>query len=74
MWQEMPTTGVLTHPRAHGAGAWLMPSSPRQRAKASTGRPVVQYRARRANTASLAVAARTGFIHYCDGVVIHLSP
>ena len=37
------------------------------------GRPVVQYRARRANTASLAVAARTGFTHYADGLVIHLS-
>ena len=37
------------------------------------GRPVVQYRARRANTASLAVAARTGFRVYADGLVIHLS-
>ncbi len=36
MWQEMPTIGVLTHPSAHGAGAWLTPSSPRRPAKAST--------------------------------------
>jgi hypothetical protein len=35
-------------------------------------RAVVQYRAWRANTASIAVARRTGFGHYCDGLVIDL--
>jgi hypothetical protein len=39
-----------------------------------TRRPVVQYRAWQANTASLAVAAKPGFSHYGDGLVIHLSP
>lgn len=36
-------------------------------------RPVVQYRAWHANTASLSVAARAGFAHYCDGLVIDLA-
>jgi hypothetical protein len=35
-------------------------------------RTVVQYRAWRANAASIAVARRTGFQHYCDALVIDL--
>ena len=42
-------------------------------AQAGLGRrAVVQYRAWRANTASIAVARRAGFAHYCDGLVIDL--
>ena len=73
MWQQMPTIGVLTHPRARRRGLAHAVVA----AAARDGlhrRPIVQYRARRANTASLAVAAKTGFIHHCDGLVIHLSP
>lgn len=33
-------------------------------------RPVVQYRAWQANSASLSVAARSGFTHYCDSLVL----
>jgi hypothetical protein len=32
----------------------------------------VQYRAWRVNSASLGVAARAGFTHYCDGLIIDL--
>ena len=40
-------------------------------AQAGLGRrTVVQYRAWRANAASIAVARRTGFARYCDAVVI----
>jgi hypothetical protein len=34
---------------------------------------VVQYRAWRTNTASISVARRSGFTHYCDALVIELS-
>ena len=73
MWQEMPTNGVLTHPRTQrrGLAHAIVVAAARE---GLTRRPVVQYRARRANIASLAVAAGTGFIHYGDCVVIHLSP
>jgi hypothetical protein len=72
-WQEMPTIGVLTHPaeRRRGLAHAVVAAAARE---GLTRRPVVQYRAWRANTASLAVAAKTGFIHYGDGLVIHLSP
>ena len=72
MWQQMPTIGVLTHPRArrHGLAHAVVAAAAHE---GLTRRPVVQYRARRANTASLAVAAKTGFLHYGDGLVIHLS-
>jgi hypothetical protein len=71
MWQEMPTIGVLTHPRAApGPGSCRR----RRRSPRRPHRPACrQYRAWRVNTASLAVAAKTGFIHYGDGLVIHLS-
>lgn len=70
-WHEMPTLGVLTHPRHRGrglAGAVVA-------AAAQAGlerRAAVQYRAWRANAASIAVARRTGFEHYCDGLLIDL--
>ncbi len=73
MWHGMPTIGVLTHPRARGRGLAGMVVS----AAAWEGlnrREVVQYRAWRRNTASIAVALRSGFIHYCDGLVIELVP
>jgi hypothetical protein len=35
-------------------------------------RAVVQYRARHANTASISVALRTGFSHYCDALIVRL--
>jgi hypothetical protein len=69
----MPTIGVLTHPRerCRGLAHAVVAAAARE---GLTRRPVVQYRAWRANTASLAVAAKTGIIHYGDGLVIHLSP
>ena len=67
----MPTLGVLTHPRHRGRG--LARAVVAAAAQAGLGRrAVVQYRAWRANAASIAVARRTGFVHYCDGVVIDL--
>lgn len=73
MWREMPTIGVLTHPQARHRG--LAPAVVSAAARAGlTRRPVVQYRARRANTASIAVAERAGFTHYCDGLIIDLIP
>ena len=73
MWERMPTIGVLTDPRARGRGlAGLVVT-----AAATAGldrRVVVQYRARRANAASIAVATRCGFSYYGDGVVIDLVP
>jgi len=73
MWQQMPTIGVLTHPRARrrGLAHAVVAAAARE---GLNRRPVVQYRAWRPNTASLAVAARTGFTHYGDGLVIHLIP
>ncbi|MGH3070106.1 MAG: GNAT family N-acetyltransferase [Streptosporangiaceae bacterium] len=71
VWHEMPTLGVLTHPRHRGRGLARLVVT----AAAQAGldrRAVVQYRAWRANTASIAVARRTGFAHYCDGLVIDL--
>ncbi len=73
MWHGMPTIGVLTHPRARGRGLAGMVVT----AAAWEGlnrRAVVQYRAWRRNTASIAVALRSGFVHYCDGLVIELVP
>jgi RimJ/RimL family protein N-acetyltransferase len=71
VWHEMPTLGVLTHPRHRGRG--LARAVVAAAAQAGLGRrAVVQYRAWRPNAASIAVARRTGFTHYCDGVVIDL--
>jgi GNAT superfamily N-acetyltransferase len=71
VWHDMPTLGVLTHPRHRGQG--LAPAVVAAAAQAGLDRrAVVQYRAWRANAASIAVARRTGFGHYCDGVVIDL--
>ncbi len=69
VWHEMPTLGVLTHPRYRGRGLARAVVAPA--AEAGLGRrAVVQYRAWRANAASIAVARRTGFARYCDAVVI----
>jgi GNAT superfamily N-acetyltransferase len=72
MWHGMPTIGVLTDPRARGRGLAGMVVTAAAR-EGLNRRAVVQYRARRRNTASIAVAVRCGFTHYCDGVVIHLN-
>jgi GNAT superfamily N-acetyltransferase len=73
MWREMPTIGVLTHPRARRRG--LAPAVVAAAAREGlTRRPVVQYRAWRVNTASVAVAVKASFTHYCDGLVIDLAP
>jgi GNAT superfamily N-acetyltransferase len=71
MWHGMPTIGVLTDPGARGRGLAGMVVTAAARAGLSR-RPVVQYRAWRRNTASIAVAVRCGFTHHCDGLVIHL--
>lgn len=70
-WQQMPTIGVLTHPRARGRGlAGLVVAAA---AREGLGRrAVVQYRAWHLNTASISVALRTGFTHYCDALVVRL--
>ncbi len=72
-WQGMPTIGVLTHPRARGRGlaGLVVTAAAREGLKR---RSVVQYRAWQRNTASVAVARRCGFTHYCDGLVIDLVP
>jgi hypothetical protein len=72
-WHGMPTIGVLTDPRARGRGlAGLVVSAAAR--DGLNSRAVVQYRASRRNTASIAVAVRCGFTYYCDGLVIHLVP
>jgi hypothetical protein len=72
MWQQMPTIGVLTHPRTRrrGLAHAVVAAAPRE---GLTRRPVVQYRAWQANTASLTVAAKIGCIHYADGLIMNLS-
>lgn len=72
MWHGMPTIGVLTDPRARGRGLAGMVVTAAAR-EGLNRRAVVKYRARRRNTASIAVAVRCGFTHYCDGAVIHLN-
>jgi|SRR5215467_10756384 len=73
MWEGMPTIGVLTDPRARGRGlAGLVVTAAAR--KGLDRRVVVQYRAWRRNTASIAVAIRCGFSYYGDGVVIDLVP
>jgi RimJ/RimL family protein N-acetyltransferase len=73
MWHEMPTIGVLTHPQARGRGlAGLVVTAAAR--EGLNRRAVVQYRAWRHNTASVAVAVRCGFTHYCDGLIIDLLP
>ena len=71
VWHQMPTLGVLTHPGRRGQG--LARAVVAAAAQAGLDRrAVVQYRAWRANTASIAVARRTGFEHYCDELVVDL--
>jgi len=72
-WHQMPTLGVLTHPRARGRGLARMVVTAAA-VHALTWREVVQYRAWHRNTASVTVATRSGFTHYCDGLVIDLAP
>src|SRR5713226_9139649 len=71
MWREMPTIGVLTHPRARrrGVAQAVVAAAARE---GLTRRPVVQYRAWRVNAASVTVAVKAGFSHYCDGLLIEL--
>jgi len=71
-WQQMPSIGVLTHPQARGEGLGARVVAAAAAAGLSR-RAVVQYRAWHANTASLSVAARAGFRHYCDALVIDLA-
>jgi GNAT superfamily N-acetyltransferase len=71
VWHEMPTLGVLTHSRHRGRGLARAVVAATAQAGLSR-RAVVQYRAWRANAASIAVARRTGFAHYCDGLIIDL--
>ena len=71
VWHEMPTLGVLTHPQHRGRGlAGAVVAAAAQAALDHRG--LVQYRAWRVNLTSIAVARRTGFGYYCDGVVIDL--
>jgi GNAT superfamily N-acetyltransferase len=71
-WREMPTIGVLTHPRARGQGLATAVVIAAAR-EGLDRRPVVQYRAWRVNTASITVATRAGFTHYCDSLVVDLA-
>jgi RimJ/RimL family protein N-acetyltransferase len=70
-WRQMPTIGVLTHPGARRQGLATMVVTAATR-EGLRRRAVVQYRARCANTASISVARRSGFTHYCDALVIEL--
>jgi GNAT superfamily N-acetyltransferase len=72
MWHAMPTIGVLTDPLRRGRGLAGMVVTAAAR-EALNWRAVVQYRAWRRNTASIAVAIRCGFTHYCNGLVVHLA-
>jgi GNAT superfamily N-acetyltransferase len=72
IWQHMPTIGVLTHPQARGQGLGTLVVT----AAAAAGlrhRAIVQYRAWHANTASVSLATRAGFTHYCDALAIDLA-
>jgi GNAT superfamily N-acetyltransferase len=71
-WQQMPTIGVLTHPRARGRGLAGLVVAEAAR-EGLRRRAVVQYRAWHQNTASISVALRTGFRHYGDALVIRLA-
>lgn len=70
-WHEMPTIGVLTHPRARRRGLAAKVVTAAARAGLSW-REEVQYRAWVVNRASVALAGRCGFVHYCNGLVIEL--
>ncbi len=72
VWHEMPTLGVLTHPYHRGRGRARAVVA-RAAQAALDRRAVVQYRAWRANVTSITVARRTGFVHYCDGLVVNLA-
>ncbi|MDR2988039.1 MAG: GNAT family N-acetyltransferase [Nocardiopsaceae bacterium] len=69
VWHGMPTIGVLTDPQARGRGLARLVVTAAAREGLSR-RAVVQYRAWHRNSASIAVAARCGFEHYCDSLVI----
>ena len=73
LWHDMPTIGVLTDPRARGRGLARMVVTAATR-EGLNWRSVVQYRAWQRNAASIKVAARCGFTHYCDSLVIDLVP
>jgi hypothetical protein len=68
-WRQMPTIGVLTHPgaRRRGLAGMVVTAAAREGLRRGA---VVQYRAWRTNTASISVARRSGFTHYCDALVI----
>jgi GNAT superfamily N-acetyltransferase len=70
-WQQMPTIGVLTHPRARGRGlsGLVVAAAAREGLRR---RAIVLYRAWHQNTASISVALRTGFTHYCDALIVRL--
>jgi GNAT superfamily N-acetyltransferase len=70
-WRGMPTIGVLTDPRARGRGLASMVVTAAAR-EGLNRRAVVQYRAWLRNTASIRVAGRCGFAHYCDSLIIEL--
>jgi GNAT superfamily N-acetyltransferase len=70
-WHQMPTIRVLTLPQARGQGLAGMVVAAAAR-EGLSHRAVVQYRAWRANTTSISVAARSGFTRYCEGLVIEL--
>jgi len=72
MWHGMPAIGVLTDPQARGRGLAGMVVTAAAR-EGLNRHAVVQYRAWQRNTASIAVAARCGFTHYCNGLVIDLA-
>jgi hypothetical protein len=65
----MPSIGVLTHPGARRKGLAVLVVTAAAR-EGLRRRSVVQYRAWRTNTASISVAGRSGFAHYCDALVI----
>jgi RimJ/RimL family protein N-acetyltransferase len=72
LWSEMPTIGVLTHPRARrrGLAAAVVNAAAREGLR---HRSVVQYRAWRRNEASIAVALHCGFAYYADALVVDLA-
>lgn len=71
-WRDMPSVGVLTHPRwrSHGLGRSVVQEATRH---ALIERPFVQYRAWTTNEASIALGQRSGFWSYGRGVVVDVA-
>lgn len=69
--QDLPLLAHLHEQTPRGLAGLVVTAAARE---GLSRRPLMQYRAWHRNTASIAVAIRCGFAHYCDGLVIDLVP